>query len=122
MNAPADNLPLAVALTYDGSSAPRVVAKGAGELAEKIIATAQQHGVPLQPDLDLVRLLAQLDLGDEIPETLYRCVAQIIAFAYRLRGRYPRGWSAPQSGAGASAAAPPGWPELPSAGTQISEP
>ncbi len=42
MNTAADNLPLAVALTYDGSSAPRVVAKGAGELAEKIIATAQQ--------------------------------------------------------------------------------
>ncbi len=89
MNTPADHLPLAVALTYDGSSAPRVVAKGAGELAEKIIATAQQHGVPLQPDLDLVRLLAQLDLGDEIPRPLYVAVAHVLAFAWAVAGKEP---------------------------------
>lgn len=89
MNTPADHLPLAVALTYDGSSAPRVVAKGAGELAERIIATAQQHGVPLQPDLDLVRLLAQLDLGDEIPRPLYVAVAHVLAFAWAVAGKEP---------------------------------
>ena len=84
------------------------------------VQTAESAAHPISV---FARLLYRVcDLGDEIPETLYRCVAQIIAFAYRLRARYPRGWSAPQSGAGASAAAPPGWPELPTAGTQVSEP
>ena len=122
MDAPQHPPRRAIALEYDGASAPRISALGQDALAEEIIALAREHGVPLLENAELAALLAQLDLGDEIPETLYRCVAQIIAFAYRLRGRYPRGWSAPQSGAGASAAAPPGWPELPSAGTQVSEP
>lgn len=122
MDAPQHAPRRAIALEYDGASAPRISALGQDALAEEIIALAREHGVPLLENAELAALLAQLDLGDEIPETLYRCVAQIIAFAYRLRGRYPRGWSAPENDAGASAAEPPGWPELPSAGTQVSEP
>jgi flagellar biosynthesis protein len=87
----------AIALEYDGASAPRISALGQDAVAEEIIALAREHGVPLLENAELAALLAQLDLGDEIPETLYRCVAQIIAFAYRLRGRFPRDWSAPPS-------------------------
>lgn len=83
----------AIALEYDGESAPRITAVGTEGLAEQIIALAQAHGVPMMENRELAGLLAQLDLGDEIPETLYLCVAQVIAFAYRLRGRVPAGWT-----------------------------
>ena len=76
----------AVALRYDMDSdaAPRVVAKGHHELAERIIALAEAHGVTVYEDPDLVGLLAQLDFGDEIPESLYRAVAEVLAFVYRV--------------------------------------
>lgn len=82
----------AIALEYDGENAPHISAIGSDLLAEQIIAIAREHGVPLLENPALASLLAQLDLGDEIPEMLYRCIAQIIAFAYRLRGRFPDGW------------------------------
>ncbi len=78
----------AVALEWDGFTAPKVTAKGSGELAEQILAIARAHDIPLQENTPLVELLSQLDLGDEIPETLYVAVAQIIAFAYYLSERY----------------------------------
>ena len=80
-------VPLAVALSYDGAGAPRVVAKGAGDIAEQILATAREHGVPLQPDAELARLLAQLELGEEIPRALYVAVAQVLAFAWFVTGK-----------------------------------
>jgi flagellar biosynthesis protein len=79
----------AVALRYEGHGAPRITAKGRGLTAERIIALAEEHGIPLREDPDLVYLLAQLDLGDEIPATLYVAVAEVIAFAYRLSGKAP---------------------------------
>jgi flagellar biosynthesis protein len=85
----------AVALHYDGKEAPRVTAKGTGELAEQIIALAKEHGIPLQEDAALISLLAKLDLGDEIPQALYTAVAEIIAFAYILNGKVPEGFEAP---------------------------
>lgn len=84
------NIPTtAVALHYDGSNAPKVTAKGSGDVAEQIIALAKEHGIPLQKNKPLVELLSQLDLGDEIPEALYLAVAEIIAFAYMLNGKVP---------------------------------
>lgn len=76
----------AVALRYDadGAAAPRVTAKGQGYLAERIVALADEHGVFVEEDPDLVHLLAQLDVGAEIPESLYRAVAEVLAFVYRL--------------------------------------
>ena len=76
----------AVALRYDEESdrAPRVVAKGAGSLADQIINLAREHGVELYEDPDLVEALSRLDLEQEIPEHLYRAVAEILAFLYRL--------------------------------------
>jgi flagellar biosynthesis protein len=89
MNASTEPTPVAVALAYDGKGAPRVVAKGSGEIADKILATAREHGVPLQPDADLVRLLAQLELGEEIPRALYVAVAHVLAFAWAVTGKAP---------------------------------
>lgn len=82
----------AVALYYDGKNAPHVSAKGTGEVAEQIIAIAQEHGVPLCDNPALVDLLVTLELGDEIPEALYIAVAYIIAFAYQLEGKLPDAW------------------------------
>jgi flagellar biosynthesis protein len=79
----------AVALHYDEKNAPRITAKGGGELAERIIALAEQHNIPLHEDRELVALLAQLDLGSEIPRELYLAVAEVLAFAYMLTGKVP---------------------------------
>jgi flagellar biosynthesis protein len=82
----------AVALAYDGKNAPTVSAEGSGELAEQIIAIAREHGIPLFENPQLLTLLQQVGLGEEIPETLYLCIAQVIAFAYRIQGKFPADW------------------------------
>ena len=74
----------AVALFYDGKSAPTVSATGRGATAEEIIQLAQENNVPICDNPPLVSLLGQLQLGDEIPEALYLVVAHIIAFAYSM--------------------------------------
>ena len=84
--------PIAVALEYDGENTPTVNARGIGLIAEQIIQIAMEHGVPLQQDSELVEILAELNLGDEIPENLYRAVAEVIAFAYILSGKFPKNW------------------------------
>ncbi|CAK0775230.1 flagellar biosynthesis protein [Gammaproteobacteria bacterium] len=86
------SLPLltsALALRYDGIHAPRVTAKGHGEVADQILQIAREHGIPLHEDSDLLNLLGQLDLGDEIPRALYIAVAEVIAFAYLVSGKVP---------------------------------
>ncbi|MGA9660314.1 MAG: EscU/YscU/HrcU family type III secretion system export apparatus switch protein [Pseudomonas alloputida] len=82
----------AIALTYDGHQAPTVTAKGDAELAEAILALAREHEVPIYENAELVRLLARLELGDQIPEALYLTIAEIIAFAWQLRGKVPAGF------------------------------
>ncbi|GAB6935793.1 MAG: EscU/YscU/HrcU family type III secretion system export apparatus switch protein [Calditerricola sp.] len=74
----------AVALRYQPprDEAPRVVAKGAGAVAERIIAEARAHGVPLHEDPALVAVLSQLDLDQVIPPSLYPVVAEILALLY----------------------------------------
>lgn len=84
----------AVALYYDGKSAPHISAKGTGLVAQQIMEIAQEHGVPLCDNPSLVDLLVTLELGDEIPENLYIAVAYIIAFAYQLEGKTPDGSAA----------------------------
>ena len=86
--------PIAVALEFDGDSAPTVTARGIGPIAEEIIKIAEQHGVMLQKDDELIEVLADLNLGEEIPETLYRAIAEVIAFAYILTGKFPKNWNA----------------------------
>ncbi|KTC72521.1 flagellar protein FlhB [Legionella birminghamensis] len=80
----------AVALHYDGKKAPRVTAKGEGEIAERIIQIAKQHGIPLQENKELTALLAQVQLNGEIPPKLYVAVAQMLAFLYFLNGKTPK--------------------------------
>lgn len=86
MNTP-EQLPLAVALKYDGDSAPKVTAKGKGEIAKQIIELADEHDIPMYEDSSLVGLLTQVELGDEIPEELYVVVAEVIAFAFSITGK-----------------------------------
>jgi len=80
----------AVALLYDQkkSDAPRVVATGSNMIAEKIIATAQEAGVVIKEDKDLVELLAKVPLGEEIPADLYQTVAEVLAFVYMVNEKY----------------------------------
>ena len=87
---------LAVALHYDGNQTPRVTAKGQHKLAEQIIAAAEEAGVPLYPDRDLAMVLSQIPLGEEIPENLYKAIAEVIAFAYLIAGKVPDGFVAPK--------------------------
>lgn len=74
----------AAALAYDRVGVPRVVAKGMGEVAKKIIEQAEQQGIPVQKDEVLVEALMQVELTKEIPPELYQAVAAILAFIYRL--------------------------------------
>jgi len=83
---------LAVALQYDGESTPIVTAKGSAEIAQQIIDLANKHNIPLTENKELVTLLSTLELGDEIPEMLYLAVAEVIAFAYMLKGKVPKGF------------------------------
>ncbi|MBA3005640.1 MAG: EscU/YscU/HrcU family type III secretion system export apparatus switch protein [Proteobacteria bacterium] len=80
----------AVAIVYDAekSSAPRVVASGKGEIARKIIETAREAGIHIQEDPDLVELLAKVPLGQEIPAELYRTVAEVLAFVYKVNEQF----------------------------------
>lgn len=79
---------LAVALRYDASRehAPVVVAKGAGRVAERIKAIAEEHDIPVVEDVWLARTLYHtVAVGTVIPETLYKAVAELLAFVYRLK-------------------------------------
>ena len=87
----------AVALRYKPGEdeAPRLTAKGQGHVAERIIELARQHGVPIRQDRNLVQVLSRLDLEQEIPPDVYRAVAEILAFVYRLS--LQRAGTAPQA-------------------------
>ena len=78
---------LAVALHYDKSGAPRVVAKGRGSIGEKIIEIAKAHDIPIEENEVLAGALANVELGDEIPAELYKAVAEVLVFVLRLSGR-----------------------------------
>jgi len=82
----------AVALRYrpGEDEAPVVVAKGKGFIAEKIIAIAEKHDIPLYQDPDLVEILSAVDLSAAIPPELYQAVAEVLAFVYRMNEKFLR--------------------------------
>ncbi len=89
MTGPSPRL-IAIALEYDGAGAPRVTAKGRGELAQRIIETAREHDVAVEENAVLAQALSAVELDDQIPEELYRATAQVIAFVLSLRGEMRR--------------------------------
>lgn len=79
----------AVAMKYDPltNTAPVLVAKGQGDLAEKILEKAKESGVPIQEDQSLVEVLSKLDVDQEIPPELFAVVAEILSLVYRADSR-----------------------------------
>jgi len=78
---------LAVALHYDKSGAPRVIAKGRGSIGQKIIEVARANDIPIEENEVLAGALSNVELGDEIPAELYKAVAEVLIFVLRLSGR-----------------------------------
>jgi len=92
---PRSRRPSAVALRYQPEApfldaAPRLVAKGQGYLADRILDLARQHGVPVQRDPDLLATLEPLDVNSLIPPDLFQAVAIVLAALYRAN-KGPRG-------------------------------
>ncbi|CAG8998359.1 MAG: hypothetical protein CENE_00305 [Candidatus Celerinatantimonas neptuna] len=83
----------AVALGYDGTDAPKITAKGYNTLADEIIQAAKEAGVMIYEDKNLLAMLDQLSLDEQIPETLYVVIAELISFAYILQGKFPEHWN-----------------------------
>lgn len=84
------NLKSAVALKYqlETDTVPKVTAKGEGLIAERIIELARENQVPIKEDPDLVQVLSQVDINKEIPPTVYKVVAELLAFVYKLNNKY----------------------------------
>ena len=74
-----------VALTYDGVNAPRISAAGEGDLARQVVELALRSGVSTFNEPGLANVLSQLDIGTGIPEPMYLAVAELIAFAWKVR-------------------------------------
>lgn len=85
MNENITKLKKAVAMKYDplSNAAPVIVAKGQGELADKILEKAKESDVPIQEDSSLVEVLSKLDINSEIPPELFAIVAEILSSVYR---------------------------------------
>ncbi|AXH15287.1 EscU/YscU/HrcU family type III secretion system export apparatus switch protein [Malaciobacter mytili] len=76
----------AAALKYDiqNDNAPKLVAKGEAQIAKNIIKIAQDNNLPIKKDEDLIELLSKLDIDKEIPASMYKAVAEIFSFIYKL--------------------------------------
>ncbi|MBF0341294.1 MAG: EscU/YscU/HrcU family type III secretion system export apparatus switch protein [Magnetococcales bacterium] len=81
----------AVALRYQRNqdAAPRVTASGRGLIAETIMKKAREAGITLMEDPDLVDLLGKVPVGDSIPPALYKAVAEVLAYVYRMNKSFP---------------------------------
>lgn len=78
---------LAVALQYDHPGVPRVTASGHGAVAEAILAAAREHNIPIEENPALAEALSQVEIDTEIPEELYRAVAEVLGFVLRATGK-----------------------------------
>ena len=81
----------AVSLQYKKgkNAAPKITAKGQGWMADRIIKMAQENNIPIREDKDLLHLLSEIDVGQEVPESLYKVVAELLAWVYQLNKNYP---------------------------------
>lgn len=79
----------AIALGYqaDKQNAPKVLAKGEGHIAEKIIQIAIDEGIEIHRDADLVQILKAVDIDSEIPLEAFSAVAEIISYIYQQNGK-----------------------------------
>lgn len=71
---------------YEGE-APKVLASGKGQLADKIIAIAEEEGIFIQEDKDLVHLLSKVEIGQNIPTEMYQAVAEILSLVYKINSK-----------------------------------
>ncbi|ABD88939.1 EscU/YscU/HrcU family type III secretion system export apparatus switch protein [Rhodopseudomonas palustris] len=78
---------IAVALHYDRTGAPTVIAKGKGAIGAKIVEVARAHDIPIEENEILAGALSKVEIGDEIPQELYKAVAEVLVFVLRLSGR-----------------------------------
>ncbi|MFT5789530.1 MAG: flagellar biosynthesis protein [Shewanella sp.] len=83
----------AVALSFDGKSAPKITATGKDLVAEEMILLAKDAGIHIHQDPHLSEFLQLLELGDEVPKELYLLIAELIAFVYMLEGKFPEQWN-----------------------------
>jgi flagellar biosynthesis protein len=81
---------LAVALHYDRTGAPRVIAKGKGPIGAKIIEVARANNIPIEENEVLAGALSNVDIGDEIPLELYKAVAEVLVFVLKLTRQAPK--------------------------------
>ncbi|UAL42573.1 EscU/YscU/HrcU family type III secretion system export apparatus switch protein [Shewanella inventionis] len=93
MNNESKKIQQAVALSFDGKSAPKITASGKDLVAEEIIAIAKNAGIHIHQDPHLSEFLQLLELGEEIPKELYLLIAELIAFVYMLDGKFPEQWN-----------------------------
>lgn len=79
----------AAALKYDmdKDEAPTVIASGKGEIARRIIETAEKENIPIKENQDIIDILVKLNIGNEIPPELYQTVAEILSFIYNLEDK-----------------------------------
>lgn len=79
----------AIAVHYEKEkdTAPKVVAKGKGVVADKIIELARKNDIPLYEDPDLIEVLSKLDLGQEIPAEMYKLIAEVLVYVYRSNNK-----------------------------------
>lgn len=84
----------AIALGYDlnKNEAPKIIAKGFGEIAAKIIKVAQENNIVIHNDQLLFNSLYRLEVGEEIPVKMYQVIAELLAYVYKINNQYKRGY------------------------------
>ena len=83
----------ALALFYNGESAPEITEKRFGKAAQELVELAYEAGIPIYENPALLEQLANFSIGDEVPPELYRLVAEILAFAFYIQGRGPNDYA-----------------------------
>ena len=78
---------LAIRYDKDKDNAPKVVAKGKGTIADRILELARDNDIPIHEDPDLIEVLSKLDLGQEIPADLYKLIAEVLVYVYRSNNK-----------------------------------